>query len=67
MLMAQGDTNTEIASKLYLAAPTVKSHFGHIMAKLGANSRIQAILMAALEPDGPLGRRGHGHGDLRAR
>lgn len=44
--MAQGDSNGDIARKLYLAAPTVKSHVRHIMAKLGATSRVQAVLIA---------------------
>ncbi|HEX4217140.1 MAG TPA: response regulator transcription factor, partial [Acidimicrobiales bacterium] len=44
--MACGDANADIARKLYLAAPTVKSHVRHIMAKLGATSRVQAVLIA---------------------
>lgn len=46
LCMANGDSNRDIASKLYLAAPTVKSHVRHIMAKLGATSRVQAVLIA---------------------
>ncbi|MGH9087611.1 MAG: response regulator transcription factor [Acidimicrobiales bacterium] len=44
--MASGDANADIARKLYLAAPTVKSHVRHILAKLGATSRVQAVLIA---------------------
>jgi DNA-binding CsgD family transcriptional regulator len=42
-LMASGLDNTEIASRLYLAVGTVKSHVKHILRKLGATNRAQAI------------------------
>jgi two-component system, NarL family, response regulator LiaR len=43
-LLAQGHSNKEIASTLYLAEETVKFHVRHILAKLGVQSRAQAIL-----------------------
>jgi two-component system, NarL family, response regulator LiaR len=43
-LLAQGHSNKEIARTLYLAEETVKFHVRHILAKLGVQSRAQAIL-----------------------
>ena len=43
-LIAQGHSNKEIARTLYLAEETVKFHVRHILAKLGVQSRAQAIL-----------------------
>ena len=43
-LLAQGHSNKEIARALYLAEETVKFHVRHILAKLGVQSRAQAIL-----------------------
>ncbi len=45
-LMAEGYTNQEIASRLYLALGTVKSHAHHIFAKLDVKNRTQAIARA---------------------
>jgi len=46
VLMAQGLSNAEIASRLSIAMPTVKFHVGHIMAKLGVENRTAAVLVA---------------------
>jgi two-component system, NarL family, response regulator LiaR len=45
-LLAQGQSNKEIACALYLVEETVKSHVRHILAKLGVQSRTQALLAA---------------------
>src|SRR6266702_818455 len=45
-LLAQGQSNKEIARDLQIAEDTVKTHVKHIMAKLGVQSRTQAVLCA---------------------
>ena len=45
-LIAQGLSNPEIALKLFLSEATVKTHVGHILAKLEARDRVQAVVMA---------------------
>lgn len=45
-LMGAGLTNTEIAAKLVLGEGTVKTHIGHILAKLGLRDRAAAIVFA---------------------
>ena len=42
-LMAAGKTNREIGAQLEIAASTVKIHVSHILRKLGAQSRGEAI------------------------
>jgi DNA-binding NarL/FixJ family response regulator len=45
-LLAQGQSNKEIAHSLHLVEETVKDHVRHILAKLGVKSRTQAVLAA---------------------
>jgi DNA-binding NarL/FixJ family response regulator len=45
-LLAQGQSNKEIARALQITEDTVKSHVKHILAKLGVQSRTQAVLSA---------------------
>ncbi|MBF7083263.1 response regulator transcription factor [Desulfallas sp. Bu1-1] len=43
-LMARNYSNREIASKLFISEPTVKTHVSSILRKLGQNNRAQAII-----------------------
>lgn len=45
-LVARGRSNAEIASELFMAAPTVKTHVGHILTKLEVRDRIHAVIFA---------------------
>lgn len=44
--MAEGLSNKEIAGKLFLSVPTVKSHIENIFRKLEVNDRTQAVVLA---------------------
>ncbi len=45
-LMSRGLSNTEIAETLIVGDNTVKTHVGHILRKLEARDRIQAVIVA---------------------
>ncbi len=45
-LLAAGDSNQNIADKLYISVRTVKKHTSNIYAKLGAMNRTQAVAIA---------------------
>ena len=42
-LLANGDSNKEIAAKLFVSANTVKTHLAHLYDKLDVSRRTQAI------------------------
>lgn len=44
--IAGGNRNRDIAEKLFIAEETVKVHIRHIMGKLGANDRTEAVAIA---------------------
>lgn len=46
VLVAQGSTNTEIASRLCVSLPTVKTHVSRILTKLDARDRTQLVVIA---------------------
>jgi DNA-binding NarL/FixJ family response regulator len=44
--IAAGNRNIDIATKLFISEDTVKGHVKHIMEKLGANDRTEAVAIA---------------------
>jgi DNA-binding NarL/FixJ family response regulator len=48
-LLADGMSNAEVASRLFISQETVKSHVRHILAKLEADTRTHAVAIALRE------------------
>jgi DNA-binding NarL/FixJ family response regulator len=47
--LADGMSNNDVAAKLFISQETVKSHVRHILAKLEADTRTQAVAIALRE------------------
>jgi DNA-binding NarL/FixJ family response regulator len=45
-LIAQGLSNAEIAESLFVSQQTVKTHVAHVLRKIGARDRAQAVVVA---------------------
>jgi DNA-binding NarL/FixJ family response regulator len=45
-LVVRGLSNSEIRRQLYLSEPTVKTHVGRILMKLGVRDRVQLVVLA---------------------
>lgn len=54
-LIARGRSNKRIAFELGISEKTVKTHVGHVLAKLGVSDRTQAALVAVREGLAPEG------------
>ncbi|HEV2030189.1 MAG TPA: response regulator transcription factor [Candidatus Dormibacteraeota bacterium] len=46
VLMARGLDNSQIAEQLFVSEATVRTHVGHVLSKLDARSRVQAVVVA---------------------
>ncbi|HEY8451127.1 MAG: response regulator transcription factor [Micromonosporaceae bacterium] len=48
-LMAEGLDNRQIAARLHVAYPTVRSHVRRVLQKLGCRSRLEAVVKAGFD------------------
>lgn len=48
-LLAEGASTDEIAASLHLSSTTVRNHVQHLLAALGAHSRLEAVVIAHRE------------------
>ena len=64
--MVTGQTNSQIASELFLAESTVKSHLSSAFGKLGVSSRSEAAAVISIDRGHGLGI-GNVHADFVAR
>jgi DNA-binding NarL/FixJ family response regulator len=46
VLMARGLDNGQIAAELFVSEATIRTHVGHVLSKLDARSRVQAVVVA---------------------
>jgi DNA-binding NarL/FixJ family response regulator len=46
-LLAEGVTTDDIASRLYLSRNTIRNHVQRVLSKLGAHSRLEAVVIAS--------------------
>lgn len=46
LAMVTGESNREIAGRMYLSEATIKTHVRRVLAKLGARDRVQAVVWA---------------------
>jgi DNA-binding NarL/FixJ family response regulator len=44
--MARGLDNGQIGAALFVSEATVRTHVGHVLSKLDAHSRVQAVVVA---------------------
>ncbi|MFI9645761.1 response regulator transcription factor [Streptomyces sp. NPDC052040] len=59
-LVSRGVRNAEIAARLHLREKTVKNHINRIFRSLGADSRVEAVLIWQSRHDGPIPHAGRG-------